>query len=523
MVKMVNMVPTNHPATPDAGPGAPAGRSGSPGNQAPGSPWPDRRPDLVMFWLLAGSLLVMLHLALAQLSPHLGYGAPRPTWAILTLVGLEVSAGAVYLAVVRWGPAVGPDRSVLWWIVLLGLLLRLIMLGSTPMLAGDYNRSLWDGAVVAHGFNPYQFAPETVMTGAAVPETLRQLAHESGAVIGRINHPSRPTLYPPVAEAAFALAYWLAPWSITALRLVLLAFDLATLALVVLLLRALNLPLLALAIYWWNPVLLKEIINSGHMDVMALPLVLAAVWLLVRVKPTRAFAALAGGVGAQIWPLALVPLTARAVSRRPKFLGLGLALFVLLAGLMFLPIYTGGREGLSGFWAYGRGWEMNDALFKLVFWGSTLAVKGLKLAPGTAPDLARLLVGVLLAAWVLWLSWHPVDDGLDLARRGLLILVALFFLSPTQFPWYFTWLLPFLVLGPRTSLLLLTALLPIYYLRYIFLAQGRAEIFDYGIVWLEYLPVWILLLREFWVSRQHPSREVPQLSIFTPNSEKKSD
>jgi alpha-1,6-mannosyltransferase len=466
----------------------------------------------VMFWVLAGSLLVMFHLALAQLSPHLGYGAPRPAWAILTLVGLEVSAGAVYLAVVRWGPAVGPERSVLWWIVLLGLILRLIMLGSTPMLAGDYYRSLWDGAVVAHGFNPYQFAPETAMTGAAVPEALRQLAHKSGAVIGHINHPSLPTLYPPVAQAGFALAYWLAPWSVTALRLVLLAFDLATLVLGLLLLRALNLPLLAVAIYWWNPVILKEIINSCHMDVMALPLVLAAVWLLVRLRPTRAFAALAGGVGAQIWPLALMPLTVRAVSRRPKFLGLGLALFVLLVGLLFLPVYTGGREALSGFWAYGRGWEMNDALFKLFLWGSTLAVKGLKLAPGVAPDFARALVGVLLAAWVLWLSWRPVDDELDLARRGLLILTALFFLSPIQFPWYFTWLLPFLVLRPRTSLLLLTALLPLYYLRYFFLARDRAEIFDYGIVWLEYLPVWILLLREFLATRR-PAAPISEANL----------
>jgi hypothetical protein len=57
-------------------------------------------------------------------------------------------------------------------------------------------------------------------------------------------------------------------------------------------------------------------------------------------------------------------------------------------------------------------------------------------------------------------------------------------------------MLPFLAVRPRFSLLLLTALLPLYYLRFRFVALDRVGVFDHGIVWLEYGPVWILLLRE---------------------------
>ncbi|HWQ34981.1 MAG TPA: hypothetical protein VNQ79_19205 [Blastocatellia bacterium] len=57
--------------------------------------------------------------------------------------------------------------------------------------------------------------------------------------------------------------------------------------------------------------------------------------------------------------------------------------------------------------------------------------------------------------------------------------------------------MPLLALRPRWSLLWLTALLPLYYLRFYFSARSRVAVFDHGIVWLEYVPVWWLLAREW--------------------------
>jgi alpha-1,6-mannosyltransferase len=488
-------------------PASPAGTSGlnGPGPQPTG-----RHTEVALIWLLAGSFLVILHLALVHLSPYLGYGASRPAGAILTLVGIEVAASAIYLALVWRMPDLEPGPHLLFWILLVGFFMRLVMLGSTPMLAGDYYRYLWDGAVTAHGFNPYHYTPAAVITGTAVPEALRQLALQSGLVIGHIAHPALPTVSPPLSQAVFALAYWLDPWSLTALRLVLLAFDLATVMLLLLLLRALNLPLAAVAIYWWNPLLVKEIINSCHMDILALPWVLGAVWFVLKARG-RAFTALAGGIGTGIWPLTLLPFAVRAFTAQAKRLVLGLALLVVLLALIFLPVYFGDLQVLSSFWTYAQGLEMNDSLFKLFHWGFGWLFQELNLASGAvAADATWILMGVLLAAAVIWLAFRPVADGLDFARRSLLVLAALFFLSPAQFPWYYAWLLPFLVLQPRRSLLLLTALLPLYYLRFFFLDRGQVHIFDYGIVWVEYLPVWILLLREFWVSRKPSGQLAPE-------------
>jgi hypothetical protein len=82
---------------------------------------------------------------------------------------------------------------------------------------------------------------------------------------------------------------------------------------------------------------------------------------------------------------------------------------------------------------------------------------------------------------------------------------AFFLLSPTQFPWYYLWLVPFLALSPRASMLSLTATLPLYYLRFHFEYRGNVAPFDNGIVWLEFAPAFILLL---WEGRRSLLRRV---------------
>lgn len=454
-----------------------------------------------MMGLLAGGIILIgLHLALLALSPHLGYGGDWGSWPVPALVGLEVGAGAVYFLAINRREGFPGDFRLLAWILLVGALIRVLMMFSTPILEDDFYRYLWDGAVVARGFNPYKYSPQAILTGfdsmGAVPEALRRLAQESGEIIRRINHPYLSTIYPSVSQAAFTLAYWLSPFSLTAWRLVLLGFDLATLGLLITVLRTLKLPLNWVAVYWWNPLLVKEVINSGHMDLVALPFVLGVVICTLRDRPLGALFCLAAATGAKIWPLVLLPLILRPLISNPRRLVLSLFLFGLLTSILFLPVLAVGWVDHSGFMAYGQRWEMNDALFKLFHGGAWLILQAAGLQ-NYAQFAARLLTAGLLALWVIWLARSPIRDGQDFCQKCLLAVAAVFLLSPAQFPCYYVWLIPLLAIRPQASLLLLTVLLPLYYLRVFFLSRGQVAIFDYGIVWLEYLPVWILLWREW--------------------------
>ena len=98
-----------------------------------------------------------------------------------------------------------------------GLAARLILIPSEPMLEDDYQRYLWEGGVVAAGLNPYATSPRSA--NEAGPQTkLGALAHASGDVIDRVAHAGLKTIYPPVAQAAFALAHKLNPWSLDGLE-----------------------------------------------------------------------------------------------------------------------------------------------------------------------------------------------------------------------------------------------------------------------------------------------------------------
>jgi hypothetical protein len=163
----------------------------------------------------------------------------------------------------------------------------------------------------------------------------------------------------------------------------------------------------------------------------------------------------------------------------------------------------GGLDSRSGFVAYSRHWEMNDSLYMLLLW----AVKFLKaffdIPLGSAHIMTRAIIVLVLALFIGFLVRRNTSSAEEMTRRFLWPIAALYLFSPTQFPWYSLWILPFLAIHLQKSLLLLSALLPLYYLRYFFSARGLVEVHDMGIVWLEFVPVWCLLLWEWHKNRRN--------------------
>jgi len=454
---------------------------------------------------------MVIHLCLAWLSGAFAHGQEAASRSIPTVVGLEILAGAIFLLLIRavrrseerrrparTGLRLGP-------LLLVGLALRSTMFFSAPIQEDDYYRYLWDGAVAAHGVNPYRYAPSQVQSGTVEPppvaERLATLALDSGPVIARVNHPHLRTIYPPVAQVAFALSHLIRPWSLLAWRLVLLVSDLVAFALLLGILRALALSQAWSVIYWWNPLVLKEIYNSAHVDILVVPLALAAVLLTARGRSLSAAVFLALAAGVKLWPVLLLPLILRPPAGTRRRLVASALLFTFLLALIFLPVISAGLGDRSGFRAYAERWEMNDALFMVFLWGSRFALDRLGFDPALRHLVARTFVLGLLLVWTAWCVRAKPRTGIGYFESTLLIVAALFLLSPTQFPWYFVWVLPFLALRPRWSLLLCSVVLPVYYLRFHFSALDRVEVFDNGIVWLEFAPVWALLLWEWHRSR----------------------
>ena len=450
------------------------------------------------WWIAAGITLIALNAWIVFISPRLGFGSDNATAPILLFVCLFISAAAVHLTTLTRIPHTRANAWLVAWVVAVGIILRASAMLSEPILESDFYRYLWEGGVVAHGFNPYTCVPEQAAQGGPeVPAQLHQLAVDSGEIVRRINHAPLATCYPPVAELMFAVAHLIRPWSLTAWRVVLLAFDAATLALLFAVLRQLGRSPLYAAVYWWCPLVVKEGFNSAHMDILIPPFVLGALWLGFRSERVRdrvgASGLLAFAVGIKFWPIVLAPVLFRPMIRKTSVLIPSLAVFCGILGLQFLALLPSlGMGEQSGLLSYGREWELNDALFMALLW----MVRRVPWVAGNAELITRGIVACILGMVILLAVRKEKRTPEEWCRRALWIVAALFLLSPTQFPWYYLWVLPLLVLTPRPALLLLTALLPLYYLLPRFDSLGRVDLFEQGIVWLEFVPVWCLLVLE---------------------------
>jgi len=109
----------------------------------------------------------------------------------------------------------------------------------------------------------------------------------------------------------------------------------------------------------------------------------------------------------------------------------------------------------------------------------------------------------VLASTAIFLGWR-LKDRAEIPAAALTVAALLFLLSPTAYPWYYVWVLPFLCLVPVRGLLLLGILLPFYYLRFDMEKWGNAHLFDQYIVWLEFGPVLVLLAYDG-IRRKKPS------------------
>lgn len=404
---------------------------------------------------------------------------------LITATLLHVAAGAVFLAMLLRGRRYQQAGvAFLISMIILGVILRLASAPTAPAWEDDFYRYLWDGAVASQGVNPYEYPPE--VGGSEGGGNLHALAGESGIVHDRINHAHLRTIYPPLAQASFAAVYHIAPWSFNAWRGVILLHDVATMFLLVLLLRGLGLSSMYAAVYWINPLLVKEFYQSAHMDALLLPWIVGALLMLVRYRAVMASALLAAATAVKLWPAILLPILLRREASRPHVLSLGSGVFVILAGLLLAPMLIHEPAAGSGLARYAEAWQNNAGFYAAhhAVWTHALPLIGID--AWHSQTVTRWATAILLITLLVLLTWPRITSERDAVHRCLLAAAAIFLISPTQFPWYFVWLVPLLAVWPIRALVLYTALLPLYHLN---------EIAPW-VVWVQHVPVWALLMHD---------------------------
>jgi alpha-1,6-mannosyltransferase len=433
--------------------------------------------------LLAG--LVAGQYALVTLAPT--YAGPRPTAVgdVLPLIALLAAPAAIGLAALPRLLAVPPTSRALLVVLAGGLIMRLLWLGAPAPLEDDYHRYLWDGALVSHGLNPYALSPSEVRSAHGLAEPLAALQSAGSATLAHINFPDLKTIYPGFAQLALAVAHLIAPWSLDGLRVMLLGAELATVAILLALLRQTGSTPLLVALYWLNPLVVFTVIATIHLDGLLPPLLLGAVLLVGRGWFAASAALLALAVGTKIWPVLLAPLLLGEIVRRGGSVLPATALFCGIAIAATAPLLLSGLDPSSGLAAYASGWSNNNGFHAWAsYWVYVIAGES-----SAGQSWLRLVAASVAGGVALGLAFRPSCGTSDVLRRMTIIAATVFYASPAQFPWYALWFLPLAAVTGNRALLLASATLPAYYLFFPLWESGRANAFVYGCSFLHSVPV----------------------------------
>jgi alpha-1,6-mannosyltransferase len=366
---------------------------------------------------------------------HLAYGG----WALILIFG--ASGAGILMA---WRATEHADQRGALVVILAGaLLMRLALLFVEPYLSTDIYRYIWDGRVQAAGINPYRYKP-------AAPE----LAHlRDAAIYPRINRADTAvTIYPPMAQAIF-LAVTRFGESVLAMKLGLLAFEAATVAAIIALLRRLGRPATRVVAYAWHPLAVWEIAGSGHIDGAMCTLLVAG--LLLYIYGRTLLAGVAVTLGAMVKPTALLALP---VLWRPWDwrLPLVVLLTAVLAYVPFLSAGTGVLGYLAGYieeegLASGRGFNVLWLMERFT---------------GPVPGAVRVYVAaaaVVMIGLAVAVAFRR-DRSPATAIAGLSWLLAVFLtLASPHYPWYFLALVPLLAIHASAAAWVLTLACPLLY------------------------------------------------------------
>lgn len=360
----------------------------------------------------------------------------------------------------------------------IAVLLRGAFVFTPILLTGDIHRYLWEGLLVREGLNPFALAPDD---GSLL--TLRN------QVWSQVEYPHMGAIYPPVAQACFALF----GFTYTTWKAFVTIIELGGAYLLYRYLKAKGLSPYLVLIYLLLPLGLFEISLSGHLEGILVAL-LAALLLVVQRGQSGGTASLplalsfsaVAAIGFCVkytfaFPAALALLF---ISRQRGFRFAAQALLwsSLFTFLMFIPFLDRELSFLNSLQTYLLHWRYNDSalhLFGTLFsvdWGDASSFQWIRLS--------LLFVWLVVVLALLWQK-APFEA---LVTYGFALFLLL---GPVFHPWYALGFAPLLVVVRSRSLLLLCLVLPLAYYTQL---EGIEKV-PVLLKTVEFLPAYALL---FW-------------------------
>ncbi|MCK5441874.1 MAG: mannosyltransferase [Maribacter sp.] len=323
------------------------------------------------------------------------------------------------------------------FLLVVGILFRLVFLIAEPNLSQDYYRFIWDGELVGNFINPYLHLPNTLIEQQDLIVSNAQELHQGMGTLSA-RHFSN---YPPLNQFLFALATFLGGKSILGsvitMRMIILFSDLAIFYFGRKLLKNLNLSPHLIFWYFLNPLIIVELTGNLHFEGVMLAFFVASLYLLSIKKWVLAAVLYALSISVKLVPLIFLPLFLKHFGLKksiPFFAIIGITSVILLAPFFSTEFITN-YSNTIGLWF--SNFEFNAGLYNVI---KQFAIQ-FEIKPWKLIKTYGKITPYVIIILVLLFTFLRKNQKLSVLISSMLwILTIYYFLTTTIHPWYIIFL-----------------------------------------------------------------------------------
>lgn len=349
------------------------------------------------------------------------------------------------------------------FLLIIGVLSRIIFLLSTPNLSQDFYRFIWDGGLVSNFINPYLETPNTLIKHTKFTIANAQEIFNGMGTLSANNYSN----YPPLNQILFGLASLIGGktiiGNIVAIRIFIILADVGILYFGRKLLKQLNLSPHLIFWYFLNPLVIIELTGNLHFEGLMLFFFIWSFYLLSKNKWQLSAVLLACSISIKLVPIIFLPIFLKFFGLKKSIPFYVILLLVSLA--LFLPFYTpefiANYSKTIGLWF--SNFEFNASIYNVV---KQIAIN-FKAKPWELIKTYGKITPYITILIVLAISYlRQNKDIKGLFSSMLFILTAYYLISSVAHPWYLIFLVLLGIYTPYRYALVWSALVILSYYAY---------------------------------------------------------
>ncbi len=310
----------------------------------------------------------------------------------------------------------------------LGLIFRLLFLFNVPFLSQDFYRFIWDGRLSAHGINPFDYKPQTIINTIAFSQA-KELYEGMGSLSA-----SHFSNYPPINQLVFLIAGIFSGKSIIGaicfFRVIIITADIGIFIFGKKILKHFNQNENKIYWYFLNPLVVIELTGNLHFEGLMLFFFLVGFYFLIKNKWLLASLFIALSISVKLLPLLLLPLFWQYLGLKKSVLFY--ASIIILNIIFFIPFLSPHlmNNYMETIALWFVNFEFNASIYYLVR-EVGYYLKGYNII-GTV---GKVLPFVIIIT-VLFYAFIKTNNLKNILIHSLFILSIYFFAATTVHPWY---------------------------------------------------------------------------------------